>query len=304
MPTVSVIMNCLNCARYLREAIDSVYAQTFKDWEIVFWDNASSDSSAEIVRDYDDRLRYFRGTETIPLGAARNEALKQTRGQFVAFLDCDDIWMPDKLQSQVPLFDDPEVGLVFSDAEYFDGKKSIRLYATRPYYTGWCFGDMFSDYFLNMQTVVIRHGALADLDEWFDPALHVNEEADLFIRIAYGWKTAMVDRPLARWRVHAASDSWTKRHLFAEEFSGMLDKYKGRFPDFEENYGKEIRRCQRQIDMMQATCFLSQGEGARARKYLYSHVWTSPKAVLGLLVSFLPQKAYFFLNRFRNRMEA
>jgi len=58
--TVSVIMNCLNYSKYLREAIDSVYVQTYKDWEIIFWDNASTDNSAEIARSYDRRLRYFR----------------------------------------------------------------------------------------------------------------------------------------------------------------------------------------------------------------------------------------------------
>ncbi len=119
-PLISVIMNCLNCAKYLKEAIDSVYAQTYTNWEIIFWDNASTDRSAEIARSYDGRLRYFRGSETVPLGEARNRALEQARGEFIAFLDCDDLWMPQKLEKQLPLFDDPEVGLVFSDSIIFN----------------------------------------------------------------------------------------------------------------------------------------------------------------------------------------
>ncbi|HZY30567.1 MAG TPA: glycosyltransferase, partial [Candidatus Methylomirabilis sp.] len=62
-PRVSVIMNCLNGERYLREAMDSVFAQTYTDWEIVFWDNASTDASAEIAKGYGDRVRYFRSEE-------------------------------------------------------------------------------------------------------------------------------------------------------------------------------------------------------------------------------------------------
>ena len=82
-PLVSVIMNCLNSEKYLREAIDSVYAQSYRNWEIVFWDNASNDSSAEIAWSYrDGRLRYFRGETTVPLGHARNLALKHLFGQF------------------------------------------------------------------------------------------------------------------------------------------------------------------------------------------------------------------------------
>jgi len=96
-PKVSVIMNCYNGEKYLKEAIDSVYAQTYPDWEIVFWNNASTDRSAEIARGYDMRLRYFEEEEKIPLGAARNRALEQTRCNFVAFLDWDDLCMPGKL---------------------------------------------------------------------------------------------------------------------------------------------------------------------------------------------------------------
>ena len=101
-PLVSVIMNCLNCERYLNEAIDSVRAQTYSNWEIIFWDNASNDRSASIVKEYNDpRIHYFRGDKTILVYAARNKALSQCHGEFIAFLDCDDIWMTEKLSKQI-----------------------------------------------------------------------------------------------------------------------------------------------------------------------------------------------------------
>jgi glycosyltransferase involved in cell wall biosynthesis len=90
---------------YLREAIDSVYAQTYKDWEIIFWDNASSDNSGEIAKSYDSRLKYFRGNKTNPLYAVRNCALKKASGKYIAFLDCDDIWLPKKLYLQMAAFE-------------------------------------------------------------------------------------------------------------------------------------------------------------------------------------------------------
>lgn len=118
-PIVSVIMNCLNCSKYVHEAIDSVYAQTYKNWEIIFWDNSSTDSSAEIARSYDERVRYFRGDRTVPLYAARNYALKQARGKYIAFLDCDDIWLPEKLEWQVPMFErDSEIGLIYTNVVF------------------------------------------------------------------------------------------------------------------------------------------------------------------------------------------
>ena len=91
-PTVSVLMNCLNGARYLREALDSVYAQTYTDWEIVFWDDASTDESAKIAKSYGKKVHYFRGLGGMPLGYSRNCALEKVRGHRVAILDCDDQW--------------------------------------------------------------------------------------------------------------------------------------------------------------------------------------------------------------------
>ena len=120
-PTVSIIMNCLNGERYLRQAIDSVFNQTYKDWEIIFWDNGSTDTSAEIAKSYGERVRYFRSKKTYPLGKARNLCMAKSEAEYIAFLDCDDIWLPQKLEKQIPLFEkDPEVALVFSDAIYFN----------------------------------------------------------------------------------------------------------------------------------------------------------------------------------------
>ena len=86
MPLVSVIMNCYNGSSYLGKAIDSVYAQTFSNWEIIFWDNASTDESGTIARSYDERLKYFRTEKNSPLGEARNSALSKVSGKYIGFL--------------------------------------------------------------------------------------------------------------------------------------------------------------------------------------------------------------------------
>ena len=97
-PLVSIIMNCYNGEKFLKEAIDSIYAQTYSNWEIIFWDNASTDDSACIAKSYDDRLKYHLAQETTPLGEARDLALKKINGKYISFLDCDDIWLPKKLK--------------------------------------------------------------------------------------------------------------------------------------------------------------------------------------------------------------
>ena len=99
-------MNCYNGEMYLREAIDSVYAQTYQNWEIIFWDNASTDATQGIARSYNEKLKYFRSKETTILGKARVEATKQVNGDYIAFLDADDVWLENKLEKQVALFVD------------------------------------------------------------------------------------------------------------------------------------------------------------------------------------------------------
>ncbi len=118
MPAVSVIMNCYNSSRYLREALDSVLAQTFADWELIFWDNRSTDDSAKIFKSYTDkRLRYFMAPTHTVLGRARNMAVGEARGEWLAFLDCDDLWVPQKLEKQIAVVreDTDEIGLVYGE---------------------------------------------------------------------------------------------------------------------------------------------------------------------------------------------
>ena len=113
MPKVTVIMNCYNSAEHLREAMDSVFRQSWPDWEIVFWDNCSTDDSAAIAQSYGEKVRYFLAEKTVPLGAARNLAIAKAEGSLLAFLDCDDEWLSTKLEKQVMLFNaNPRLGLV------------------------------------------------------------------------------------------------------------------------------------------------------------------------------------------------
>lgn len=287
-PLVSVIMNCLNCEKYVKEAIDSVYAQTYPNWEIIFWDDASTDGSAGIAKSYDSRLRFFRGEETIRLGAARNMAIKQARGEFIAFLDCDDIWLPNKLEKQVPLFHDPEVVLVYSDAVYFNAAGvERRRYHHRAYFVGNCFRKLLADYNLVMSTAVIRRSALSKQPYWFDERFQVAEEADLFLRLAYKDKLAMVNEPLAKYRVHSASWTWTRGELFEQEVEMILSQYQKLFPDFTNQFAREINQWRNNLAFQQAKRLWISGDGAAARAVLWPYL-KNIRTLLLYLLSFSP----------------
>lgn len=117
-PLVSVIINCYNGEKYLREAIDSVIAQTYENWELVFWDNQSTDSTREIVESYkDSRIHYFYAPKHTPLGEARNLAVEKANGEYINFLDADDVWSANKLEKQVELIVPGEVEVVYTPFE-------------------------------------------------------------------------------------------------------------------------------------------------------------------------------------------
>ena len=115
-PLISIIMNCYNGEKYLSESIKSVLSQTYENWELIFWDNQSTDSSAEIFKSYrDKRFRYFYANGHTSLYKARNLAIEKSKGDFIAFLDTDDLWSKEKLKLQMFYFNNPEVGVVFSN---------------------------------------------------------------------------------------------------------------------------------------------------------------------------------------------
>ncbi len=208
-PFISVLMNCYNSDLYLREAIESVIAQTFTDWEIIFWDNQSTDNSAAIVKSFDDqRIRYFYAPQHTPLGEARNLALQHVRGEWIAILDCDDAWSSDKLAAQVALIKDGEgLGLVYSDMYFCDKnllpfeKGSERYRMRRGDVFGWL---LTSRNFVPCAAAVMKTAAVREVGG-FNSYLRYCEEYDLFLRIGRKYSFDFIDRPLVRYRIHSGN---------------------------------------------------------------------------------------------------
>ena len=238
MPKVTVIMNCYNSAEHLREAMDSVFRQSWPDWEIVFWDNCSTDDSAAIAQSYGEKVRYFLAEKTVPLGAARNLAIAKAEGSLLAFLDCDDEWLSTKLEKQVMLFDaNPRLGLVSTDTEMFSEKGTLsRMFESTHPARGMVFRELMTRQWISMSSAMIRKSALDSLGEWFDESLNVCEEADVFYRIAKTWELDHVDEPLTRWRVHGVNTTFRKFGQFADETLRILDKHRKLYPGYDRDY--------------------------------------------------------------------
>lgn len=216
-PLVSILMNCYNGERYLRVAIDSVLTQTYQNWEVIFWDNQSTDQSAEIFKSYtDSRLKYFYAPQHTWLYEARNYAIEKTSGDFIAFLDVDDWWLTSKLEKQIPLFSDPEVGFVCSNYWLKNEKKNTQWKALKGSIpTGWVLNDLLKSYFVGLLTLVVRRSALIALDYPCDPRYHVMGDLDLVVRLSLNWKLDCIQEPTAVCRKHESNEliKHRSRHL-------------------------------------------------------------------------------------------
>lgn len=155
---VSVIMNCYNSEQYLKEAIDSVYLQEYMNWEIIFWDNASTDRSSEIAKSYNNKLKYYKAESTTMLGEARVLAVEKSSGEYLAFLDCDDYWYPNKLEKQMKIFSsEKDIAVVYSRAELlFEDSRVIRTFPKKTKLKdGFIFQELAKEDFIPFPSVVL-----------------------------------------------------------------------------------------------------------------------------------------------------
>jgi glycosyltransferase involved in cell wall biosynthesis len=227
MPRVSIILNVRNGAAFLRDALDSVMAQTFADWELIVWDDCSTDNSSKIVSTYGDaRIRYFLSPDETPLGKARDQAIRQATGDWLAFLDQDDVWLPRKLEKQMALIDN-RVGIIYGRTVLFDSQRGdLRDYDYFHEFELLPEGDIFARLFRNacfiaMSSAVLRRSAVAEVGGIPD-TIQVVPDYYLYIAIARRYQARAVQEVVCRYRVHPGSMSASQRHrirLHAEPLS-------------------------------------------------------------------------------------
>ncbi|MDB4229128.1 glycosyltransferase [Paracoccaceae bacterium] len=242
-PLISIIVNCYNGEKYLREAIDSVLSQSYKNWELIFWDNQSNDNSAEIFREYiDHRLHYCYAPNHTRLYEARNYAYEQSKGEFIAFLDVDDWWEPTKLEDQIKLFSDHCVGLVYSNFWIAStGSQKLKIAHKKTLPSGFVLNEQLKSYTVGMLTIMVRRSSLDNLDYIFDSDYQIIGDFDLVVRLAVEWKFVSIQRPSAYYRMHDNNMSKKYRHLQIMEMQQWIEKTQGQF-NISNNTGYEIRK--------------------------------------------------------------
>jgi glycosyltransferase involved in cell wall biosynthesis len=241
-PLVSIIMNCYNGEKYLHQALDSIVSQTYQNWELIFWDNQSTDDSKNIFDSYQDsRLKYYYAENHTMLYEARNYATNKASGEFLAFLDVDDTWELDKLEKQLPLFDNEMVGLVYGNYVVRDEMTSSQhLMFDKILPSGWVVDSLLDDYIVGLLTIIIRRKAFDSLEKQFDSRFHIIGDFDFALRISTHWKFDCIQESVANYRQHGNNESIKHRDKFIEEsltwYSEM--RYHSEFSEKEEIYKK------------------------------------------------------------------
>ncbi|MDD5593811.1 MAG: glycosyltransferase, partial [Candidatus Margulisbacteria bacterium] len=182
MPEVSVIIPAYNYAAYTVEAVESVLAQTYKDYELIVVDDGSTDGTGEALRRFGDRIRYFYKTNG---GAcsARNFGIQRAQGRYIALLDCDDLFLPAKLETSLKAFTDKRTGLVYTGVYLIDAAGKVTGENRTPGHSGRVLEQLVLSNFINNPSVVIDRECF-DRVGLFDEKMFFAADWDMWLRIA------------------------------------------------------------------------------------------------------------------------
>lgn len=218
MQKVSIIIPAYNSAEYIKQAVDSALGQTYKNVEIVVVDDGSTDNTAGVLAPYikENNIKYIH-QENEGAGMARNKGINNSSGEIVAFLDADDIWMPDKLEKQIPLLSNPDIGVVYSDIEIF-GDSFVALRHSEiasGFYRGNILKHLIKGNFIPTSSVVMRRSIFGIIDGFADNSrFYTVEDYEFWLRVATITKFDYVSDSLVKYRVHKdqLSGSRVKTH--------------------------------------------------------------------------------------------
>ena len=244
-PLVSIIMNCYNGEAFLRECIKSVLSQNYDNWEIIFWDNQSQDKSAEIFNSFNDkRFKYFYAKEHTSLYKARNLAINESKGELLAFIDTDDLWENNKLELQVPLFEDSKIALVYSNLWIMKNNLGIKkkfIKTNSP--SGFIYEKLLEEYNVGIITAIFRKNILKDLTKIFDERFSIIGDFDFFLKLSKKHYFHYVDTPLAYYRIHNKNFSSIHKEKEMDEFNIWLHENKNNISS------KKLKKIKKKISL-------------------------------------------------------
>lgn len=301
---VTIIMNCFNAEKYIKLSIDSVLKQTYPNWELIIWDNCSSDKTENVVSQFKDkRILYFSSKEHTSLGAARNEALKKSNGKYISFLDSDDIWLSNKLEIQVKFIEqNPKVNFVYSDYYVIDknGKRGLRL-KLRKNPSGKIFHHILRKNVIALVTVFFESSFIKLENNIFDPNLELVEEFEFYTRLLRKYEAGYISIPLAEYRVHSNMTSKLIYSKYPQEINYVIEKLRRTCTSYDYKSISAIRYLECKNIYYKANLLMINKRGLEASNLLYKIKFNSIIFFFLYLLSLLNYKIWNNLHKLINR---
>ena len=233
-PLVSIIMNCHNGEKFLEQSLSSILKQSYKNWELIFWDNKSNDGSKKkFLKIKDKRFNYFFSKKYNKLYKARNLAIKKSRGEYICFLDTDDIWKSNKLKKQVNFLNkNKKSALVYTDYLIMKNSKIVgKISKSKSLYSGEITQNLLDNYNIGILTIMIRKKILEKIK--FNSKLDIIGDFDLMLKISRKYLIGSIQEALAVYRIHENNYSKKKMNVYIKEIGEWIEiNKKKKFKNF------------------------------------------------------------------------
>ena len=216
---VSIVVNCYNGDKYLKKNLESIQKQKYKNWELIFWDNQSTDNSKKIFESFKEtRFKYFCAEKHTTLYEARTSACRKCNGEFIAFLDCDDWWYEDFLSSREIFFRDQKYGFSYSKFHYFFEKTNkFKINYNNQLPNGKIYDFLSRNYLVAISSLVIKKNLLEKIN-FFNGQYNIIGDFDAVMKISKTEEAHVIQKSLLSIRIHGKNFSDENRKMYFNEF--------------------------------------------------------------------------------------
>jgi len=298
-PTVSVIIPTYNRAHLVGRAIKSVLNQTYQDFELIIVDDGSTDNTEKVIKRFDDkRIRYIKHEKNKGGAAARNTGIKAARGEYIAFLDSDDEWLPEKLKRQMEVFKNAssEVGVVYTGFIYVDKLGGGTSKQHIPKKRGWIYEDILVENCIGTTSTVLIERKYFKETGLFDENLPSCQDWDMWIRLAKQCKFDFIPEILVRYFEH--------RNRITSNCKSVIEGHEAILRKFQNDIEKRGHKVKAKHYFRLGNYLCHSREMKLGKQYLFqaflSYPW-NPKHFLYFFVSIFGGKMYLKIAQIKRQ---
>jgi glycosyltransferase involved in cell wall biosynthesis len=300
-PQVQIIINCYNGEKYLHKSLNSVISQSYDNWQIIFFDNASTDESLNILNSYNlhNKVKIIKSVVTIPLGHARMKALAICDASFVTFLDVDDFWEIDKLKLQLESLILTKAGMSYTGYFLLNELTGKKKCINPLYKSGYIFNFLLREFDIMLSTAMLNMNLVKISDLNFDPNIYGSEEYDLFIQISALYIIDVINIPLSTYLLR--ENSLTKQSIQhrANDKIITFNKLTNNYNKIIVNYINDYNFAFSKIYYYQTQYYMEIGDIQNAKRTIKKvFLYDIRYLVIGITI-FIDKRLYFYLQKLK-----